>query len=221
MAISINLKSDLNLYLSSASTIAVEIVDGTGTAVSGATVNAIFIDAFSEDVYSKNAVAYETYSAINAAAGHYDHALTELVTTPYTAGWYTRSVSSSSGILTELLGGTTGTSVLVHITADAGVTGSASATYCLRVVRPAVLERLSEAGQDVDNTDTITSADLNTVGGVLRLLATLGYSNQIIDDITKSQKIYATNGTAVVLEFDLQDAAGLATVREPFRKLRA
>lgn len=200
--------------------ILVVLRDDGGAGVGAATVVATFIDPSFDEVYNKNTGLYETYDAPTASTGAYVLPFTEMLVGPYLDGVYKLSLSPISNVIAGLPGVVTfDRTFLMRVFASHDLE-TAELPVGITVQHAATSASLSASGDLVSESSEITLSDLGTVGGVLRLLATQAFCNQVIDDTTKTLKLYNSGGTDVVLTFNLQDAAGLASVREPFRKLR-
>ena len=218
MAVVIKLMSDPVLTYGSSNTIMVGIEDSSAPGEPiPATVTMWLILAYSDDIYSKTTELYERYE--DGVPADFTLATTPVEFMPGIEGFYRLNMLSIHPAIQGLTGGDA-EPLLVRVMADAGVAGMGQAYFGLRVVKPATMQSIVTSGDPVYATTEITASDLNTVGGVLRLLAVAAFSDQVIDDSTKTLKLYNSTGTDVVLEFDLQDAAGLASVREPFRRIR-
>lgn len=69
--------------------------------------------------------------------------------------------------------------------------------------------------------DAAVPANVTTLGALLTLLRVVHSHDQSVDDIAKQLVFFRADGQAAALRFDLKDAAGNASVREPFRRERA
>lgn len=218
MAVVIKLVSDPVLTYGSSNAIVVSIEEDTAPGEPiPATVTMWLILAGSGDIYSQTTELYERYA--DGVPADFTLATSPVEFIPGLEGFYRLNMLPIHPAIQGLPGSRT-EHLLVRVMADAGVAGTGQTYFGLRVVKPASMASIVTSGDPVYATTEITQTDLTTVGGVLRLLATAAFGNQIIDDSTKTLKLYNSTGTDVVLEFDLQDAAGLASVREPFRRIR-
>lgn len=68
--------------------------------------------------------------------------------------------------------------------------------------------------------DAVVADPVNTLGELLLALKVVHTHNQVLDDTDKRLIFYREDGVATAMEFDLKDAAGAASVREPFEKER-
>ena len=68
--------------------------------------------------------------------------------------------------------------------------------------------------------DAAIPADVSTLSDLLTLLRATFSHDQIVDDTTKRLIIYQADGVTPAIQFNLKDAAGTATTREPFQLIR-